>query len=191
MSKISLPQKNFAIIAIGAVIGLVAAFMQLLEKLSLLENSQANLLCNINPVFSCTNLLGAWQSSVFGFPNSLMCIIFFVIMATTGIIGWANGEVPKKFRLVFQAMTLFFIGFGFWYIWQSIFVIGAMCIYCVFCYIGVLIVSYAWLRLNYKELPISKNAKKFMNNLINNQYDILIWAIIAIIIAIEMLIKFI
>jgi len=59
----------YAVLAAGSSLGLLASFLQLLEKLVLLKNSHAALTCNINSTFSCTNVLNAWQSEVFGFPN--------------------------------------------------------------------------------------------------------------------------
>lgn len=180
----------YGIITIASVIGFLAAFLQMLEKLALLRNADTNLVCNINAFFSCSNILNAWQSSVFGFPNSLMCVSFFAITMTAGLIGWTSGSISKTMRLIFQGMTIFFVGFGFWYFWQSIFAIGSICLYCIFCYVGVLAVSYAWLRLNHKDISINEKSKKLISRMVASNTDILIWLGIAIIIVAEMIIKF-
>lgn len=180
----------YATVTIAAIIGFLASFMQMIEKVTLLSNPQADLVCNINPIFSCTNILNAWQSSVFGFPNSLMCIAFFAIMLAVGLVGWTGGTISKNLRLVFQGIALFFIGFGFWYLWQSIFVVGSLCIFCIFCYSGVLAISYAWLRINQHDLPIGKKAQKFIDKTISGGNDIFIWLSIALLIVLEMIIKF-
>lgn len=90
-----LHKRLYETIAIAGAIGFLASFFQLLEKIHLLEKPSAQLICNINPVFNCTNILNVWQSSVFGFPNSLICIVFFVIMTTAGLIGWFDVSVGK------------------------------------------------------------------------------------------------
>lgn len=180
----------YAVMTLAAIIGFLASFWQIIEKIALLQNSSATLVCNINSVFSCSNILNAWQSSVFGFPNSLMCVAFFAVMMTAGLVGWTGGTIYKNLRLVFQGATLFFIGFGFWYLWQSIFAVGSLCVFCIFCYGGVLAVSYSWLRLNQNDLPIGKKAKKVINKTIANGSDIFIWLSIAMIIVLEMIIKF-
>lgn len=190
MKKLNKSQKIYCILTIAAFMGFMASFLQMLDKLARLADPQSHLLCNINSVFSCSKLLDVWQSSVFGFPNALMCIILFLIMLVAGFVGITAGSISKNMRLVLQGMAIFFIGFGFWYLWQSIFVIGAMCIYCVVCYAAVLFISHAWLRLNYKELPIGKKMLKIVEKSVNNNTDVLIWITIAIIIIIEMLIKF-
>ena len=180
----------YAVITLAGIVGFLASFLQMIEKIELLKNPNSALFCNINAVFSCSNILNVWQSSVFGFPNSLMCVTFFAIMMTAGIIGWTGSSMNKKLRLIFMGMSLFFVGFGFWYLWQSIFVVGALCIFCIFCYGAVLAISGAWLRLNYKDLSLNKNNKQILDRIVRSNYDIAFWLLIAVIIIVEAILKF-
>ncbi|MEI6228746.1 MAG: vitamin K epoxide reductase family protein [Candidatus Saccharibacteria bacterium] len=181
----------YATVTLAGIVGFVASFLQMVEKVALLKSPGSPLICDINPIFSCSNVLNVWQSSVFGFPNALMCITFFAIMMTAGVIGWTGGTMHKNLRLVLQAMTLFFVGFGFWYLWQGIFNIGSLCIFCLFCYAAVLSISFAWLRINHKDLPINKSARKFIDKLITDNSDTFIWLTIALVIIAEMVIQFV
>lgn len=190
MAKTINQKSLFAVITFGSAVGFLASFLQMLEKLVLLKNANSVLTCNINSVFSCSNILNAHQSSVFGFPNSLLCISFFAVMLSAGLVGWTGGVINTKLRLVYEAMALFFVGFGFWYFWQSIFNIGSMCIYCVFCYGSVLAISGAWFRLNYREFGFTKNYQSYINKFVDNGYDILVWFLIAVAIFIEGIVKF-
>ncbi len=184
-------KKNlYATMTISAIIGFVASFWQMIEKIAILTAPTEPLACNINALFNCSNILKAWQSSVFGFPNSLMCIVFFVMIIAIGLVGWTGGTISKNLRLTLQAFTLFFIGFGFWYLWQSIFAVGAICIFCLFCYAAVLAISFTWLRINQHDLPISKNAKRFIDATIADGSDLFIWLSIALIIIGEMVWQF-
>lgn len=180
----------YRLITLAGAVGFIASFLQMIEKVELLKNPNSVLFCNINAVFSCTNILNVWQSSVFGFPNSLMCIAFFVLMLTAGLIGWTGSSISKTLRLIFMGFAWFFVGFGFWYLWQSIFVVGAICIFCLFCYAAVLAISGAWLRLNHKDLKLNKGLKRSLDKAISKNFDIVFWLVIAIIIAIESIIKF-
>ncbi|NTW61364.1 hypothetical protein HGB24_01580 [Candidatus Saccharibacteria bacterium] len=181
----------YKIVSISSLVGLTASFFQLLDKLAILKNPSTPLICNINSVFSCSNILNAWQSSVFGFPNSIMCIIFFALIISAGLIGVNNGIINRQMRLFYMWLSFFFVGFGFWYLSQSIFEVGAMCIYCVFCYSAVLTISGSLFRLNYTEISKNKTVKKFLTNMVKNQIDILIWIIIALVIIGELIIKFV
>ena len=181
----------YAAMTLSGIVGFVASFLQMIEKVALLKSPGSPLICDINPIFSCSNVLNVWQSSVFGFPNALMCISFFMMMITIGLVGWTGGTINKNLRLVMQGFALFFVGFGFWYLWQGIFVVGSLCIFCLFCYAAVLAISFAWLRLNQRELPISKSARKFIDKLIADNSDIFIWLTIALVIIAEMVIQFV
>lgn len=184
-------QKNlFAIITLSAIIGFAASFWQMIEKITILTTPTEPLSCNINAVFNCSNILNVWQSSVFGFPNSLMCIAFFSIMLTIGLVGWTGGMINKTLRLTMQGFTLFFICFGFWYLWQSIFAVGAICVFCLFCYAAVLAISFAWLRINQHDLSVNKRFKKFIDDTIADGSDLFIWLSIALIIIGEIVWQF-
>lgn len=180
----------YGIITIGSAIGFLASFLQMLEKITLLKSADAALSCNLNSVFNCSNILNAPQSSVFGFPNSLLCVTFFALMLSAGLIGWTGGLITSKLRFVYQAMTLFFIGFGFWYFWQSIFNVASLCVFCLVCYGGVLMISGAWFRLNYKDLPFNTRTQQLMDRAVASGADIFLWVLIALGIALEAIIKF-
>ncbi len=190
MSKHKLKKRLYSILTIAGVIGFIASFLQMVEKIELLKNPSAQLACNLNAIFSCSNILNTWQSSVFGFPNSLMCIIFFVIMITAGLIGWMDGSTSKTLRMVFMGVAVFFVGFGFWYLWQSIVIVGAICVYCIFCYGSVLVITGSWFRLNYQELNVSKKVRKIIDKIVIGNFDILILCLIALAVITEAIAKF-
>src|SRR5687768_17273847 len=168
-------QRHFYILIMaGAVTGMAAAFLQMTEKIALLKNKDAILTCDLNSVFSCSNVLSAWQSSVFGFPNSLMCVILFTIFTSTALVGASGGKLPRGVRLGIQGLSLFTLGFALWFLTQSIYVINALCILCIFCFVGLLLINWSWLRLNASELPISERGRAFVQRYINADIDTLI-----------------
>ncbi len=128
----------------GGVVGLVASFLQMIEKLTLLSHAHQALVCDLNSYFSCSTVLNAWQSSVFGFPNSMMCMIFFTIFATIGLVGLSGGALPRRLRLGVQTLALFVLAFGLWFLWQSVYSIGSVCVLCLFCFSGLLLVNWSW-----------------------------------------------
>ena len=181
----------YGIMTAGGVIGMVAAFLQTLEKLVLLQNANAILPCNFNSIFNCSAVLSAWQSSVFGFPNSIMCLVLFTIFATSGLLGLLGSTLSRSARLTVQAISLFTLGFALWFLWQSTYVIGALCIFCLFCFAGLLMVNWAWLRINAAELPfISPRGRACLVRAIKNGVDTLAWLLIAAIVALAMFLQF-
>lgn len=163
----------YGLIVGGAAIGLVASFLQLIDKLVHIKNPTANLACNVSSVFNCSGVLDAWQSSFFGFPNSIMCIIFFAIILGVAIAGATGSVLSKGLRLVMQFFSVFFLAFGAWYLWQSIYAIGAVCIYCMFCYAAVIAINFSWVRINVLDLPFSE----FKQKLIKRNWDIVFWLV--------------
>lgn len=177
--------------AAGGAIGLAASFMQTLEKLTLLKNENAELVCNLNSVFSCTNVLNAWQSSVFGFPNSIMCIVLFTIFGSVALVGATGGKLSRGLRLGIHGLSLFTLGFGLWFLWQSTFSIGSLCLYCLFCFSGLLLVNWGWVRTNAADLPIGTKGRAALQRAISSGADTFVWILLALAIAFTMIIKFV
>ena len=180
----------YGIMAAGGVIGMVAAFLQTIDKIALLKDKSAILACDLNSIFSCTNVLNAWQSSVFGFPNSLMCMVLFTIFASISLVGASGGELPRKLRLSIQGLSLFTLAFALWFLTQSIYVINALCILCIFCFAGLLLVNWGWLRLNADDLPIGERARAFVKRGIASGADIFMWVLLGLAVAFAMVVRF-
>lgn len=168
--------------AFGSFVGIIAAFWQTLDKLELLKNPNAVLTCNVNSVFSCTNILNSWQSSVFGFPNSIMCLIFFVFFFAMALAGILGSKLSRSVRLTTQGLALFMTGFGLWYMTEAIYVVGSVCLFCLFCFGGLLIANAAWFRINNQEM-------KRIRILRVKGIDIFIWVILAIYLAASIIFK--
>jgi uncharacterized membrane protein len=174
----------------GGITGMVAAFLQTLEKLTLLQNKSAVLYCNINAIFSCTNVLKSWQASVFGFPNSIMCLVLFTIFASIALAGLTAKQLPKGLRLGIQALSLLTLGFALWFLWESIYVINAVCMFCLICFVGLLLVNGAWLRLNAADLPVGKQLSTALQRAIAKNFDVLGWVVLASILVLAIAQKF-
>jgi uncharacterized membrane protein len=181
---------TYNIMLAGGILGMVAAFLQTTEKIALLKNNDAILACDLNSVFSCTNVLNAWQSSAFGFPNSLMCMALFTIFASIALVGTSGGTLPRKLRLGIQGLSLFTLLFALWFLTQSIYVINALCILCIFCFAGLLVVNWGWLRLNAADLPIGERGRAFVARGIANGADLFMWILLAMVMAFAMILRF-
>ena len=120
------------ILTVGAFIGLVASFWQVVERIFMLKNPGAELSCNLNPILDCGTVLGNRWSALFGFPNALLGIVMFTILFTIGLM-LLNGNKKKKwFWKVFLAVMIMLILFSVWFFATSLYVIGKICIFCIF-----------------------------------------------------------
>lgn len=171
-TTISVP---YLTIVVGSVIGGLAAFLQTIERIKWGERPDGSLVCNINDTLSCSNVFGAWQSSVFGFSNALLCLVFFTVMFGFSIAMLKSEKTSRISRLVAQFFSVFFLCFGAWYITQMIFVVGSVCIYCAACYAGVIAINWGWLRVNANDLPLPTKAVNILKNAITKGYDTFAW----------------
>lgn len=174
----------------GGVIGMTAAFLQTLEKLTLLKSETTTLTCDLNSVFSCSNVLNAWQSSVFGFPNSIMCMALFTVFTAIALAGTTGGRLTRGLRLSIQALSLGTLGFALWFLGQSIYSIGSLCILCIFCFGGLLLVNWGWLRLNAADLPLNKHSRTALARGISGNFDTLAWLLLAAVVTAAMVLHF-
>jgi uncharacterized membrane protein len=183
-------RRPYITILTGSSIALMASFIQLTDKITLLKNTDAVLTCNINSVFSCTNVLSAWQSSLFGFPNSMMAMVFFALVAGISLVGVTGSSITKGLRLTMQVFSILFLGFSLWFLQQSTFVIGSLCLFCLFMFVGLVIINAGWLRLNGRDLPIGSTGRQIILKSTKNGADIFAWIVLVLIVGFIMLMKF-
>jgi uncharacterized membrane protein len=118
-------------VLIAGAVGLVAAITLTIEKIKLLENPAYVPSCSINPVLSCGSVMVTPQAAAFGFPNPLIGIAAFTVVVVTGVLAVAKVSLPQWFWAGLAAGTLLGVVFIHWLIYQSLYVIGALCPYCM------------------------------------------------------------
>jgi uncharacterized membrane protein len=118
-------------VLIAGAVGLTAALTLTIEKIKLLENPAYVPSCSINPVLSCGSVMVTPQAAAFGFPNPLIGIAAFTVVVVTGVLALAKVSLPQWFWGGLAAGTLLGVVFIHWLIYQSLYVIGALCPYCM------------------------------------------------------------
>jgi uncharacterized membrane protein len=118
-------------VLIAGAVGLTAAITLTIEKIKLLENPAYVPSCSINPVLSCGSVMVTPQAAAFGFPNPLIGIAAFTVVVVAGVLAVAKVSLPQWFWAGLAAGTLLGVVFIHWLIYQSLYVIGALCPYCM------------------------------------------------------------
>ena len=116
---------------IAGAVGLAAAFTLTIEKIKLLENPAYVPSCSINPVLSCGSVMATPQAAAFGFPNPLIGVVAFTVVVVTGVLAVAKVPLPQWFGPGSPSAPLLGVVFMHWLIFQSLYVIGALCPYCM------------------------------------------------------------
>lgn len=165
------------VVAIGAGAGLVFTTIQIMEKISILKDPTAGLFCDINAKVSCTNVLMAWQSSVLGPPNALIGAIMFALLGSAGLAGVLGSRASRGYLLVLWGLGLFFAAFATWFMFQTAFVIGSLCLWCTGIVTAVLAICAALTRAaNTAQAWGTGGFGRFMGTAVRAKLDLIIWA---------------
>jgi uncharacterized membrane protein len=119
------------ILVVCGLIGLVAAIELIIQKISVLSDPDFVPNCDINPVLSCGSVINTEQASLFGFPNPVLGVIGFTIVIMFGALLFAGLELPRSMWLGLNIGALAGMAFVVWLVIQSLYVIGALCPWCM------------------------------------------------------------
>ena len=119
------------ILVVGGIIGIFASIELIIQKIAVLNNPGFVPNCDINPVLSCGSVISTEQASLFGFPNPVLGVIGFTIVIMFGALLFAGVELPRSMWLGLNLGALAGMVFVIWLVGQSLYVIGALCPWCM------------------------------------------------------------
>lgn|GEM_PF-2052578 len=121
----------WAVLLLAALTGIALTTIQIVEKISILNDPFTSLACDVNSTLSCSNVLSAWQSSVLGPPNALIGAVMFALLASAALAGLLGGALSRAYLALMWALAVLFLCFASWFMFETAFSIGAVCIWCV------------------------------------------------------------
>jgi len=119
------------LLVVGSVIGFLAAMILTIDRIKLLTDPQVALVCDISPFVTCGPVMSSAAGALFGFPNPLLGIAGFAIAGTTGMVLLAGARLARWYLVCFELGCLAAAVFITWLQTQSLYVIGALCIWCM------------------------------------------------------------
>lgn len=176
----------FTSMLVGATLSLLASFVLSVEAIEIAKNPNAELSCSVNIVLNCATVAAHPTSTFMGFPNPFLGLMAEPVVITVAIAGLAGVRFPRLF--MFTAQIFYTIGFLFalGLLYVSMFVIGALCPWCLLVTLTTTLVWFAITRYNIREdnLYLSKRLSKRAHAWLDKDYDkfvmaVLIFAIIA------------
>jgi uncharacterized membrane protein len=133
---------------VSASLSLFAAMVLSIDAFKLAKDANADLSCSINAVVSCSKVALSWQSTVFGFPNSFIGLMFESAVITIAIAGLMLVRFPNSLlRIAFFVYSAALV-FALWLFSQSFFVIKAFCPWCMLVTVSTISVFTSILRIN-------------------------------------------
>lgn len=121
------------LVALGGLLGTISAAWQTVDRIAYAGRADAQLICDVNEVLSCSSVFSHWQSSAFGVPNSIIALPVFAAVLFTGLAGLLGSHLSGPYLAGMLGLVLFMAGFITWYLQQSAFAIGVLCLLCAAC----------------------------------------------------------
>lgn len=171
------------LLLVGGAVGWLAAFVLTVEKIALLRDPTYQPSCSINPILSCGSVMAQPQAEAFGFPNPLLGVTGFAVVATVGAAMLAGARFGRWFWLGLQVGVTFGVVFVHWLIFQSIFRIGALCPYCMVVWsVTIPIFWYVTLyNLDREKVPVPARARGVVSALVDYHSIVLVgWVVLVV-----------
>jgi uncharacterized membrane protein len=134
-AELEIPTRTYRqtawILVVGGIIGIAASIELIVQKIAVLSDPNFVPNCDINPVLSCGSVINTEQASLFGFPNPVLGVAGFSIVIMFGALLFSGVVLPKKLWLGLNLGALAGIVFVIWLVVQSLYVIGALCPWCM------------------------------------------------------------
>lgn len=182
----------FSSMLAGGLLSLIASFVLSIDAIKLAENPDAALPCSINIVVNCATVAAHDSASMFGFPNSFLGIMAESIVITVAIAGLMGVIFPRKFMFAAQlGYTAGFI-FALFLLYLSVFVIGALCPWCLLVTVTTTFVFFAITRYNIREnnLYLPQHIQSKLEGYVAKDYDRLLMMTVVVLIFALIIVKY-
>lgn len=182
----------FASMLVGSILSLLASFVLSVEAIELAKNPDANLSCSINVVLNCATVNNHPTGTLFGFPNSFIGMMAEPVVITVAIAGLAGVRFPRLFMFVAQIFYTLGLIFALFLLYTSMFVIGALCPWCLLVTLTTILVWFAITRYNLREdnLYFSKSLNKTVHGWLDKDYDKFVMATLILVIIGGIILKY-
>lgn len=144
------------VLLLGAAVAWAAALVLLVDKMQLIADPGSKLGCDVNPFISCGSVMMTWQASAFGIPNMAIGLGGFAIMGTVGALLLSRVQPPRWFRWAVLGGLVFAFGFIHFLALSAIFVIRALCPWCMVVWVATAPMFFAYLAhmVEERDLPL-------------------------------------
>lgn len=182
----------FASMLTGSILSLIASFVLSVEAVELAKNPDAILSCSVNIILNCATVGLHPSSSMLGFPNPFLGLMAESVVITVAIAGLSGVKFPRLFMAVAQFFYTLGLIFALTLLYISMFIIGALCPWCLLVTLTTILVWFAITRYNIREnnLFLPKNVSKKAHEWLDKDYDKFLMAIIIFLIVAGIFLKY-
>jgi uncharacterized membrane protein len=175
----------WALVLAGGLLGIVTAAWQTVERIAYTGDEAVASFCDINSLLSCSSVFAHWQSSALGIPNSLIALPVFSVIASAGLAGVLGSRLSRPYLATVLGLTVFMTAFIVWYMQQTAFSIGVLCLFCAGCALTVIVAGIGITRVAATEHALgSGRADRELNLLVKSGADVMAWVGIGLVITV-------
>jgi uncharacterized membrane protein len=119
------------LLLVGGIIVTLAALALSIEVFDRLKNPNYVPVCNLNPILSCTSVADSHQAEAFGIPNYFLGLAGYGAVTAIGAALLAGAKFRRWFWQLVEGGMVFAFIFMTWLQFQTLYRIGALCIFCM------------------------------------------------------------
>jgi uncharacterized membrane protein len=182
LKNITLTQAMPFIILIAGGVALLASFVLTRDTFHLMDHPNTRVGCDLNPIVSCGTVIKSKSSEIlFGVPNPVYGLGIFSALFTMGVLLVSGVKFPRWIWLGLQAGVTGGVILVHWFFYHSVFVIGALCPYCMLTWSMVIPLFWYVTLYNIREknIILPARSRKLVNFAHKHHFDaILLWLVI-------------
>ena len=165
-------------VLVAALAGIAFTTVQVMEKIDILAHPGKTLFCDVSSTVSCTDVLNAWQSSVLGPPNSLVGAIMFAVLGSAGLAGLLASRLSRAYLVTVWGLAVFFLCFASWFMYETAFGIGSLCVWCTGIVTAVVVICAALTRIASRAHAFGDNGFGYVvATAVGSRLDLAVWAV--------------
>jgi len=182
----------FGTMLFSACLSLLASFVLSYDAIKLAADPTASLSCNINAVISCGTVGASWQAHLFGFPNAFLGMVAEPVVITIAVASLGGTRFPRWFMLSAQIVYTLGVIFAYWLFYQSMFVIGALCPWCLLVTVSTTLVWSTLTRVNIRDnnLYLPPRTHETWKGYIDADFDVIVVVIWILILVLGTILKY-
>jgi uncharacterized membrane protein len=161
---------------LGGVAGMGTAGWQTVERIAYAQDPAVAVACDLNAVISCSSVFTHWQSSALGIPNSIIALPVFAMLASAALAGLTGSRLANAYLATMLGLSVFMTAFVTWYLVQSAFVMGVLCLLCAGCGVAILATSIALTRVAAAQQALgSGRLGRSVDTMTRSGSDLMLW----------------
>lgn len=141
----------FSTMLVSACLSLLASFVLSVDAIDLAKDPGAQLSCNINAAISCGTVGVSWQAHLLGFPNAFLGLLAEPVVITIAVASLTGVKFRRGFMLAAQIVYTIGLLFAYWLFFQAMYVIGALCPWCLLITLSTTLVFTSLTHINIRD----------------------------------------